>query len=101
MGKININKLDGINLVRTETQRDVKNPGKDTGLTIEKRPQVTGDKLDISSRASEVGRLVDQIKALPDVRQDKVNTLKEQIAAGTYKPSGESIADALLKDISS
>lgn len=98
MGKININKLSGLDPIRTETQREVKNAGKETGTSIEKRSPVTGDKLEISSRASEVGRLVDQLKALPDIRQGKVDALKEQIAAGTYNPASDSIADAILND---
>lgn len=98
MGKININRLSGPDPVRTELQRDVKSAGAETGLNVGKRSPVTEDKLDISSRASEVGRLVDQIKALPDVRQERIEALREQVSAGTYRPSGEVIADAILRD---
>ena len=98
MGKININKLSGLDPIRTETQREVKNAGKDAGLTVAKRPAGNEDKLEISSRASEVGKLVEHLKALPDIRQDKVADLKKQIAAGTYNPSSDSIADAILND---
>ncbi|CAN5415829.1 N/A [soil metagenome] len=98
MGKINLNKLSGLDPIRTDTQREIKNSGKDAGLTIKKGTAAVGDKLEISSRAAEVGNLVDQLRALPDIRQDKVNALKEQIAAGTYNPSSETIANAILAD---
>lgn len=49
-------------------------------------PQVTSsvygeDELQIS----DAGRLVDMAKQLPDIRQDRVNALRAQIAAGTYE----------------
>lgn len=39
------------------------------------------DELEISS----AGRLVDQAKELPDIRQDRVNAIRAQIAQGTYE----------------
>lgn len=98
MGKININRLSGPDPIRAELQRDVKGSAVDTGLNIEKRAPVSEDKLDISGRASEVGRLVDQLKAMPDVRQARVDALKEMVAAGSYNPTASDIADAILKN---
>lgn len=98
MGKINIDRLGGPEPVRAELQRDVKSTGAEAGLNVEKRSPVSEDKLDISSKASEVGRLVDQIKTLPDVRQERVNALKELVASGNYNPAAETIADAILRD---
>ena len=98
MGKINLNKLSGLDPIRTDMQREIKGSGRDAGLSSERKSAVSGDKLEISSRAAEVGKLVDQLKALPDIRQDKVNALKEHIAAGTYNPSSETIADAIIAD---
>jgi negative regulator of flagellin synthesis FlgM len=50
---------------------------------------------------SEAGRLVDQARELPDVRQDLVNRIRSQIAAGTYEtPDKMSVAlDRLLDEI--
>jgi len=39
------------------------------------------DELQISDEA----RLIDQVKGLPDIRQDLVNRIRSQIAAGTYE----------------
>ena len=104
MGKINMDKFDGSNPILLPRQTDVKKSetsasssattaaGKTTAASSE-------DTLKLSSRASEVGRLVDQLKDLPDtVRQQKVDFLRAQIASGDYDPTGEQIADAILKD---
>jgi flagellar biosynthesis anti-sigma factor FlgM len=34
---------------------------------------------------SDAARLVDQVNQLPDVRQDRVNAIRAQLAAGTYE----------------
>lgn len=98
MGKINIDRLSGPDPIRAELQRDVKSTGAEAGLNVAKRTPISEDKLEISGRASEVGRLVDQLKALPDVRQPRVDALKEQVAAGTYRPLADDIAGAILKN---
>lgn len=50
---------------------------------------------------SDAGRLVDQVRELPDVRQDLVNRIRSQIAAGTYETSDKlGVAmDRLLDEI--
>ena len=98
MGKINIDKIGGYSPIRVEHPGEVKKSGRETAPPVENKKTVDKDKLDFSSRASEVGMLVEQLKELPDVRQEKVNSLREQISAGSYNPSGEEIADAILKD---
>jgi negative regulator of flagellin synthesis FlgM len=45
------------------------------------RPDQIQDELEIS----DVGRTVEQIKQLPDVRQGRVDEIRAQIAAGTYE----------------
>ncbi|HVW36394.1 MAG TPA: flagellar biosynthesis anti-sigma factor FlgM [Pirellulales bacterium] len=34
---------------------------------------------------SDAARLVDQVNQLPDIRQDRVNAIRAQLAAGTYE----------------
>ncbi|HVX15211.1 MAG TPA: flagellar biosynthesis anti-sigma factor FlgM [Pirellulales bacterium] len=36
---------------------------------------------------SDAGRLVDMANQAPDIRQDRVNSIRAQIAAGTYETS--------------
>ncbi len=55
------------------------------------------DEVDISQEA----RLVEQVRQIPDVREDRVATIRAQIAAGTYEtPEKLDLAvDRLLDEI--
>lgn len=54
------------------------------------------DKLEISQTAKSYQAARAAVGTASDVRMDKVASIKEQIAAGTYKISSEAIADKLL-----
>jgi negative regulator of flagellin synthesis FlgM len=98
MSKINTNKIDNLDPIRATRSGDAKPAGKDKASSIESKNKVGEDKLEFSGRATEAGKLLDSLKELPDVREEKVNALREQIAAGEYNPTSEDIADAILKD---
>ncbi len=51
----------------------------------------------VSSAARDVQLAKKAISALPDVRADRVSALKAQIENGTYKVSGEDIADLIIR----
>jgi flagellar biosynthesis anti-sigma factor FlgM len=98
MAKINLDKLQSYEPIRPEKQSDVKG-GKSTPV---RPPQpVEGgtekDRVDLSGTAAEVGRLVTQIKDLPDVRADKVAETRAEIASGSFNPSSDQIANAIFK----
>ena len=97
MAKVNINNLQGNDAIhgvkqnRMEKAERTAVPAKDTATTRE-------DKVEVSTRGAQVGQLVDELKQMPDVRQDRVSEIKEKIASGSYEPSSDDIADAILKD---
>jgi flagellar biosynthesis anti-sigma factor FlgM len=95
--KINIDKVSGFSPIRAAGQGDVKKSGGETAKQAEVK-KVSEDKVEFSDRATEVGNYVKQIKNMPDTREEKVSKLKEQVSSGTYQPSGNDIADAILKD---
>jgi negative regulator of flagellin synthesis FlgM len=43
------------------------------------------DELSLSSAGLDASRMVDQVREMPDVRQDKVASIRAQIANGTYE----------------
>jgi len=97
MGKMNVNKVTGLSSARAIGPNEIKNADSET---ISHRPIKTVaevDKIELSETASEVGRLVDRVKALPDPVNEKVTSFRAQIAAGSYDPASEDIADAILK----
>lgn len=51
------------------------------GVSQAASPSLGQDEVQISA----AGRLVDMANQLPDVRQDRVNSIRAQIAAGTYE----------------
>ena len=52
-----------------------------------------GDSSDLSSAS----RLVAEAAQLPEVRQDKVAGLQQQIASGGYQVAPQDVADAMLR----
>jgi negative regulator of flagellin synthesis FlgM len=56
------------------------------------------DSVRFSSDLAEMQRLTAKLQALPDVRADRVSSLKQQIERGTYKPDPTGVAGAILKD---
>lgn len=53
---------------------------------------VSADTADLGQVASLVSQAMDQ----PEIRQDKVDAIKAQIAAGTYEINPSKIADAII-----
>lgn len=56
------------------------------------------DKLEISEAARHFQTALKAAKAAPDVRIDKVNKIKAQIDAGTYKVSAEDVAKKMMAE---
>ena len=66
--------------------------------------QAKADTVALSGAAKDIQEAQRQLEAIPDVREDKVAQLKEQIENGTYemdeeKIAGKMITDALLNDL--
>jgi len=56
------------------------------------------DKVVLSPKAKEVQEATKLIKELPDIREEKVAKLKEQVDQGTYRVDGKKIAFKMLKE---
>ena len=56
------------------------------------------DAVKVSERAANIGRLAARASELPDVRQEKVDALRERIQSGSYNPKASEIADAVIKE---
>ncbi len=57
------------------------------------------DELALSSKAKEYQIAMNAFKKLPEVREDLVQDLKNQIKQGTYKVTGEEIADKMIESV--
>lgn len=58
----------------------------------------SADKTDLSSEAQQFAMLSTQASNAPPSRQDRVDTLKSAIQAGSYTVSNQQIAQSMLQD---
>lgn len=56
----------------------------------------SSDVFEISRTGKDFQIAKQAVKAAPDVREDKVNKFKEQLASGTYNVSAEEFADKMI-----
>jgi flagellar biosynthesis anti-sigma factor FlgM len=52
-----------------------------------------------SSDLSPAAQVVAQAMQMPDVRQDRVASLQQQIASGRYQVAPQDVADAMLRSV--
>lgn len=57
------------------------------------------DRTSLSARAQEIGDLIDAVRALPDVRYDKVAAIRKAIKSGTYVVNAEKVAQKMIDEI--
>ena len=57
-----------------------------------------GDTVQLSGTLSQIQQLKTQLSNTPDVRTDRVAALRQQILQGTYQPSNEQIANAMMSE---
>jgi flagellar biosynthesis anti-sigma factor FlgM len=89
----NDNKTSALDsLIKSAQPKSSKGKGLDGAVDAS-----TTDRVELSSRKEEIQRLTDRVKAAPVVRQDKVDQMKEALAAQTYNVKGELVARSILK----
>lgn len=66
---------------------------------VSRQETVPSDKITVSSKAKEIAQLQAEVMKMPDIRADKVNSIKSAYEAGTYNVRGEAVAQKLLKEV--
>jgi len=61
--------------------------------------EVPKDELQLSNKAKEYQTAMKAFKNLPEVREELVNDLKNQIKQGSYNVTGEEIADKIIESV--
>lgn len=56
----------------------------------------TEEKVDLSTMAKEIQQAKVEVSRLPDVREEKVQEIKDQVEKGTYNVNGEQIANKMV-----
>jgi len=70
---------------------------KDKAAEIKKTN--TADTVDISQRSKEIADIMSAVNQLPDVREAKVQEIKQSVDAGTYTVDPRKVAERILKEI--
>ncbi len=87
---MNINKVDKIlQVYNTQSIKKVESSKKNGKK----------DELKLSNKAMEYQIAVNSLKDVPEIRKDKVEKLKSEISAGTYKVDGEKIVEKMFGNI--
>jgi negative regulator of flagellin synthesis FlgM len=85
-------KRDELQVERQRTERSSAD-GRSTTPSSERE-----DSFELSSQTQEFLRIRKLADAIPDIRQDRVAELKQQIARGTYNVPASDIAEAILDE---
>lgn len=59
----------------------------------------TDDQFQPSQALDRIQRLKAQLAQVPDVRSDRVSALSQKVQQGSYKPTNQQIADAMVSEI--
>lgn len=98
MNKINTNRIEDVDAIRALRQSAAERVGTLKTDSLKAEPKFDQDKLEVSERAAKVGKLIEEIREMPDVREAKTADLRKRIESGEYEPTGADIADAILRD---
>ncbi|MDY6864222.1 MAG: flagellar biosynthesis anti-sigma factor FlgM [Thermodesulfobacteriota bacterium] len=66
-----------------------------------KKEKVAGEKefeVNLSSRAKDIQKIRKALENVPDIRTEKVNSLKKMIKEGKYNISADKVAESILKE---
>lgn len=57
---------------------------------------VSGDRVELSGRSKEMAKAHEAVAAAPEVRQQKVQEIKESIASGQYEVNADKVAQKMI-----
>lgn len=101
--KIDPNFLDSTNAASQNVGNTSAKPSFSTqsskSAEVESSALDSGDTVQISGALNEVQQLKVQLSQVPDVRANRVAALQQQIQQGTYRPSSQAIASALMSNL--
>jgi len=90
---VNLDKaFSGDRVRRSEQQRNaeqVQGGGK---------TNAAGDMVNISSQGSQIQQIKSMIKNIPDIRQDRVDAVKQNWESGNYQVNSDKVANAMIRE---
>jgi negative regulator of flagellin synthesis FlgM len=95
---VKIRNDDGISRGMAPTPQQVQGGRLDASAQALPSGKHGADRLELSDRGRALQVAAEALKKTPEVRADRVESLKQQLKDGSYHVSGENIADRLLGD---
>ena len=89
-------KIHGANV--TDAQVDYEGSLGIDALLMEEACILSGEKVELSERASYLNKIREIVQKTPDIREEKVTLLREKIASGSYNVSGQEIAGKMIRE---
>jgi len=87
-------KINGINI--GEIRRKYAKQNQQIDKTNNTRPK---DSMSISNKAKQISGIEKNLAEIPDIRQDKVDSIKSAIENGEYKVDSKAIAKKILSTL--
>jgi flagellar biosynthesis anti-sigma factor FlgM len=81
-GQAAIQKLSGVRCKSVEAPEELERAG--------------GDSMELSTRAADIRTALDALSSVPEVREDRVAVLTQELEKGTLTQDGRSLAEKLL-----
>lgn len=88
---------DSVNIEAYVNQVQEKDKVDATSEQPEKQ-QAKADTVELSDAGKRVQEAHKQLESVPDIREEKVAQLKEQVENGTYEVDAEKVADKMLRE---
>lgn len=95
MSPLKINGTGGIDHIKAYTKQQQKETDE-----VKNKPggQIRGDTLEISTEARRMQKYKGMLAEIPAVREELVDSLKQRIKDGSYRPDSEKIAAGLIEE---
>ena len=94
--KISNNQMDQILSLYAQQSKVTGAKNKTTDANATAKPAGKRDELVLSDRAREIQLAMKAAKASPDIREERVQTIKAQIQSGTYSVPAEDVARMMI-----
>jgi negative regulator of flagellin synthesis FlgM len=79
-----VNQVNSLDKKESTQEAEGKSPSTDT--------------VELSAQSKEMQKIYDMVQLAPDVRAEKVASLKKAIKEGSYEVDSEAVADKMIKD---
>lgn len=94
---MSINSINNMGSYRAQMEATSATRAKDTGGAPKTTTPPQGDRISVSPDAMLRTEAYKVASNAPDVRQEKVNSLRERVASGTYQIDNRRIASKLVQ----